>query len=144
VQVYHVKAIADPQRLADALMKAAQDPALAKKLGGTDSELGQLGESLKQSEQEAEELGKALKDASVDYWIGVDDMLMYKAALAGGLDTTGQKDMEGVEGMTMTATVTMSGFDEPVSVSPPAQAKSFDKLMEQMFGGMLSGSGTSF
>jgi hypothetical protein len=144
VQVYHVKAVADPQKLADALMKAAEDPSLAEKLGGTDSELGQIGESLKQSKQQAEELGKSLKETTVDYWIGVDDMLMYKAQFGAGLDTAGQKDMEGVEGMTMRGTVTMADFDQPVTVTPPAESQPFDKLMEQMFGGMMSGSGTSF
>lgn len=143
VQVYHVKAVADPQKLADALMKAAQDPALQEKLGGSGSELGQLSEGLKESQKEAEELGKSLKDASVDYWIGVDDMLMYKAEFAGAMDTKGQKDMEGVDGMSMKATVSMTAFDEPVEVAPPAKAKSFDDLMTQMFGGMMGGSDMS-
>ncbi len=143
-QVYHVKAVADPQKLADALMKAAQDPALQEKLGGSSSELGQLGEGLQQNQKQAEELGKSLKDATVDYWIGVDDMLMYKAQFGAALDTTGQKDMGGVEGMSMKGTVTMADFDQPVTVTPPAKAQSFDKLMNQMFGGMMSGSGASF
>jgi hypothetical protein len=143
-QVYHVKAVADPQKLADALMKAADDPKLQEKLGGSDSELGQMSEGLQESKEDAEELGKSLKDASVEYWIGVDDMLMYKAAFGGSLDTKGQKDMEGVEGMSLTATVTMSAFDEPVTVTPPAKAKPFDELMNQMFGGMMGGAGTSF
>ena len=40
VEVYHVKAAADPQKLADSLLKAAEDPTLADKLGGSGSELG--------------------------------------------------------------------------------------------------------
>ncbi len=144
VQVYHLTAVADPQKLADALMKAAEDPGLADKLGGADSELGQITQGLEQSKEEAAELGKSLKETSVDYWIGVDDMLMYKAEFSAGLDTAGQKDMEGVDGMSMKGTVTMADFDEPVTVTPPAKAQSFDKLMEQMFGGMMGGSDMSF
>ena len=79
VQVYHVKAVADPQKLADSLTKAAEDPSLGSKLGGSSSELGQLSQGLTQNKQQAEELGKSLKDATVDYWIGVDDQYMYKA-----------------------------------------------------------------
>ncbi len=144
VQVYRITAVADPQKLADALMKAAEDPGLADKLGGADSELGQITQDLEQSKEAAAELGKSLKETSVDYWIGVDDMLMYKAEFSAALDTAGQKDMEGVEGMSMKGTVTMADFDEPVTVTPPAKAQSFDKLMEQMFGGMMGGSDMSF
>jgi hypothetical protein len=143
-QVYHVKAVADPQKLADSLLKAVSDPSLQKKLGGASGELGQLEQSLKQNKKQAEELGNSLKDTSVDYWIGVDDSLMYKAAFAATLDTSSQKDMEGVEGVTMKGSVTMSGFNEPVTVTPPAKAESFNKLMNQMFGGLTSGTSTSY
>jgi hypothetical protein len=132
-QVYHVKATADPQKLADALLKASQDPSLAKKLGGQ-AQLKQLEQSLTQNKQQTEELGKSLKQATVDYWIGVDDGLMYKAQFAAAMDTTGQKDMSGVDGITMSMTMSMSDFDEPVTVTPPANALPLDKLMEQMFG----------
>ena len=53
----------------------------------------------------------------------------------------GQKDMQGVTGVTMKGTVTMSDFDQPVTVTPPAGAKSFKEFMNQLFGGLLGGSG---
>jgi len=140
VQTNHVKATADPQKLSEAIVKAAQDPELQKKLGSSASDLGA---STKELEKQAGELKKMLKDATVDYWIGVDDGLIYKAEVAGSLDTTSQKDMEGVTGMTLKATVTMADFDEPVEVTPPAKSQSIDKLMNEMFGGMMgSGTGT--
>lgn len=139
MSVYHVQATADPQKLAAALMKAANDPELAKKLGD-DSTAKQLKQALKQNREDATALQKSLKNVAVDYWIGVDDMLMYKAQFAAALDTSGQKDMEGLEGMSLDVTMTMSDYNEPVSVEPPANAKSFDKLMERMFGGMTIGS----
>lgn len=139
-KVYHVKAEADPAKLADALLKASEDPSLAEKLGGQE-QLQQLGQSLTQNKEQAEELSKSLKDASVDYWIGVDDSLMYKAQFALSMDTTGQEDMSGVDGVGMKLTMTMSAFDEPVTVTPPADALPLDKLTEQMFGGA---SGMSF
>jgi hypothetical protein len=136
--VYHVKATADPKKVAAALLKASQDPSLAKKLGGQD-QLKQLGESLTQNKQQTQELADSLKQATVDYWIGVNDDLMYKAEFAGSMDTKGQKDMSGVDGMTMKMTLSMSNFDQPVTVTPPANALPLNKLIEQMFGGMTSG-----
>jgi hypothetical protein len=136
--VYHIQATADPQKLAAALMKAANDPDLAKKLGDADT-AKQLKQTLKQSEKEATQLQKSLKDVTVGYWVGVDDMLMRKAEFTAALDTAGIEGMEGVEGMTMKLTVTMSDFNEPVSVEAPANAKSIDALMEQMLGGMTLG-----
>jgi hypothetical protein len=136
--VYHLQATADPQKLATALVKAANDPALAKKLGDA-STAKQLKDTLTQNEKQAKELQKSLKNVTVDYWIGVDDMLMRKAAFAAALDTAGQKGMEGVTGMTMKMTATMSNFDEPVTVEAPANAKSIDSLMEQILGGATLG-----
>lgn len=141
VQVYHVKAVADPQKLAESLTKAAEDPSLSDKLGGSTSELSQLRQGLTQDKAQAEQLSKSLKDATVDYWIGVDDQYMYKAEFAASLDTSGQKDMEGVTGMTLTGAVTTAGFGEPVEVTAPKGAKSFDKFMTELFGGMMGGSG---
>jgi len=141
VEVYHVKAAADPQKLAESLLKAAEDPTLQDKLGGSGGELGELSEGLAQNRQQVEELGKTLRAATVDYWIGVDDQYMYKAQFGASLDTSGQKDMEGVSAMSAKGTVSMSAFGEPVEVEAPKDAKSFDTFMQQLFGGMMGGSG---
>ena len=136
--VYHVKATADPQKLADALMKAAKDPSLAKKLGGT-SQLKQLEQGLSQNGQQAEQLKKSLKNVSVDYWIGVADMLIHKASFNAALDTKGQKGMTGIDGMAMGMELTMADFDQPVTVTPPANALPLKSLLNQMFGGLTTG-----
>jgi len=144
-KVYHVKATADPQKLADALMKAAKDPSLARKLGGT-SQLKQLEQGLSQNGQQVEQLKKSLKNVSVDYWIGVDDMLIHKASFNAVVDTKGQKGMTGIDGMTMGMELTMADFDQPVTVTPPADALPLKSLLNQMFGGLTTGgaSGLSF
>jgi Family of unknown function (DUF6612) len=141
VQVYHVKAEADPQKLADSLAKAAEDPKLNKQLNGATGSLGQLGSGLTGDAKQAGELAKTLKSATVEYWIGVDDSYMYKAQLAGAMDMSGQKDMQGLSGVTMSGTMTMSDFDQAFEVTAPAGAKSFKEFMNQLFGGMLGGSG---
>ncbi len=141
-KVYHVKATADPQKLADALMKAAKDPSLAKKLGGT-SQLKQLEQGLSQNKQQAEQLKKSLKNVSVDYWIGVDDMLIHKASFDAALDTKGQQGMTGVDGITMGMEVTMADFGQPVTVTPPANALPLKSLLNQMFGGLTPAASSS-
>jgi hypothetical protein len=142
VQVYHVKATADPQKLAESLSKAAENPKLNQELGGASSGLGQLGQGLTQDKQQTEKLAKSLKSATVDYWIGVDDQYLYKAQFDAAMDTSGQQDMQGVDGMTMKGTVSMSDFDQAFEVSKPTGAKSFKEFMNQLFGGMLGGSGS--
>ena len=139
VDVYHVKATADPQKLADSLTKAAEDPSLSKQLGSASGSLGQLGSGLTGNAKQAEELAKTLKDATVDYWIGVDDKYMYKAQFGASMDMSGQEDMQGVSGVSLKGSVAMSDFDQPVAVTPPATAKPFDDFMNQLFGGMMGG-----
>ena len=141
VQVYHVKATADPQKLADSLTKAAENPSLSKQLGSAAGSLGQLGSGLTGNAKQAEQLAKTLKDATVNYWIGVDDQYMYKAQFAATMDMSGQKDMQGVSGVSLKGSVAMSGFDQPVAVTPPAGAKPFKDFMNQLLGGMMGGTG---
>ena len=141
VQVYHVKGTADAQKLADSLTKAAEDPSLTQKLGGSSGELGQLSQGLTQNKQQTEQLAKSLKSATVDYWIGVDDSYMYKMQFAAAMDTSGQKDLQGLAGISADGAVTMSDFDQALDVTAPAGAKSFDEFMNQLFGGMLGGAG---
>ena len=140
-QVYHVKATADPAKLAEDLTKAMNDPSLLKKLGDP-STAKQLEQGLAQNKKQVEELKKSLKDVAVDYWIGVDDMLMRKAEFSAGLATKGQQGMEGVDGVTMKMSMTMADFDQPVTVTPPAKALPFDQLMNEVLGGMMGGSGS--
>jgi len=78
-----------------------------------------------------------------DYWYAVDTLYLTKAAWSVALDTKGQKGMAGVNGMTLKADLAMSGFNEPVTVSPPAKALPFNTLMNQLLGGMAGGSASS-
>ena len=140
-QVYHVKATADPAKLAEDLTKAMNDPSLLDKLGDPGT-AKQLEQGLAQNKKQVEALKKSLTDVAVDYWIGVDDMLMRKAEFSAGLAPKGQQGMEGIDGMTVKMSMTMADFDQPVTVTPPAKALPFDKLMNEVFGGMLGGSGS--
>ena len=135
-QVYHVKAAVDPQKVADALLKAARDPAVLDQLG---QNAKQLEKQLQSNEKQLQELRKSLKSATADFWIGADDMLMRKATAAVALDMTGQTGSQGVGAVDLTAALTLGGFGEPVTVSPPADALPFSQLMNSLFGGMFGG-----
>jgi len=140
-QVYHVKATADPAKLAEDLTKAMNDPSLLDKLGDPGT-AKQLEQGLAQNKKQVEALKKSLTDVAVDYWIGVDDMLMRKAEFSAGLAPKGQQGMEGIDGMTVKMSMTMADFDQPVTVTPPAKALPFDTLMNEVLGGMMGGSGS--
>jgi len=138
-QAYHVKATVDTQAMAADLMQQMSNPDLGTQLGDP-ATAKQLQETLAQNKAQIDELSKSVKDATADYWYAVDTLYLTKASWSVALDTKGQKDMQGIDGMTLKADLAMSGFNEPVTVSPPAKALPFDKLMNQMFGGMMGGS----
>lgn len=142
-QAYHVKATVDTQAMVTDLLKQMSDPDLGSQLGDP-AAAQQLKQGLTENKAQIDELSKSVKDVSGDYWYEVDTLYLTKASWAVSLDTKGQKDMEGVDGMTLKADVTMSDFNQPVTVSPPASALPLDKLTEEMFGGMMGGSGSGF
>lgn len=138
-QVYHVKATADPRKTAAALAKALTDPALLKQLGQTSTGKG-LEKALTQNK---DQLRKSIKSATADLWIGAGDMLVRKATVAVGLDVAGQTGAQGAGALSVDASVTLSGFGEPVTVTPPASALPVDQLVTALFGGLLGGLGGS-
>jgi len=142
-QVYHVRATADPVKLVDGLLKASRDPDLQKALGA--EQAAQLQQQLKQNRKQADELKHMLQNVALDYWIGVDDLLIRKMAVVVDMDVSGQKDMQqsGVTGLHVKGTLTMAGFDQPVTVTPPKKAKPFDKLMQKVLGGGVMVPGAS-
>ena len=138
-QVYHIKAAVDPKKLSKALAQASKDPKVAKSLGSQLKQLEQLGG---QSATGAKQLEKALKSVSIDYWVGTGDMLVRKVSAVFDVSPpAGAKGASASPGMTMTMTVTLAGFDQPVTVTPPANALPLSQLLNQMFGGLLSGAG---
>jgi len=144
VQVYHVKGTVDTKAMARDLLKQLEDPDLGKQLGDP-ATAEQLQQGLAENKKQVEALTDGVREATADYWFEVDTLYLRKAAWRVVLDTKGQKDMEGIDGMTLKAAMTMSGFGEPVTVKPPAKALPFDKLMNEMFGGLMSGGlGASF
>ncbi len=136
VEVYHVAARPDAKKMAADLMKALKDPKLYEKLGDP-ATAEQLKAQTAQSEQQLKELEQAIDSVAVDLWIETGTMYMRKGAIAVGLDMTGVKDAQGVTAMNADIGFTMADFNEPVEVEPPAKAKDFEKLMNELLGGMM-------
>ncbi len=133
-QVYHVKGTADPAKLAESLMKALDDPKLAEALG--DDAAQQLQGTKASSEQELQDLQKALEDVAVDAWYEVDTFYLRKIDAKVAFDMTSVEDAGGVTAMDLTVAIELGGFNEPVEVEAPKSAQPLDKLMEAILGGM--------
>jgi hypothetical protein len=134
-QAYHVRGTVDPDLFAQSLMDAMNDPKLMKQLGG-----GDMADALKNATGESEKglrrLQRALEDVSLDAWYEAETFYLRKMDGAASFDLTGQEDAEGLTAMDLSMLVELSGFNEPVEVTPPESALPLEKLMEQMFGGM--------
>jgi hypothetical protein len=144
VQTYHVAVTIDPGKMMGSLFKALRDPAVAKQLGqsGTSAQLQQLlgnGAQLRR-------LQRSLKSARADVWIGAADKRVRKATVAVVVSSAAlgaaASQAQGVSGLAVTVGITLSDFDQPVSVTPPASAQPLQQLGNSLFGGML-GSGLS-
>ena len=139
VEVYHLTASPDVKTIADDVMKALNDPKLYEKLGDPQT-AAQLKALEAQNAKQMKELQKALEDVSVELWIETDSLYLRKGVVAIGMDMSGVEGAEGVTAMTIDVEFTMSDFDEPVEVKPPAKSKDFDALMNELVGGMMGGS----
>jgi len=138
-QVYHVTAQMDPKKIAADLLKQLKSGDLAGQLGDP-ATAKQLQEGLAQNQKQIDGLAKSLAGIGGDFWYEVDTFYLRKATMNATLDTKGQKDMKGVDSIALEFATTMGGFNEPVTVKPPAKALPMDQLMNQMFGGMMGGS----
>jgi hypothetical protein len=144
VPTFHVKATADPQKLAASLLKAMEDPAVTKQLGENTTGK-QLRSSLMKNQKELKQLQKSLRNTTADFWIGADDMLMRKVTMSVKLDMTGQtsNNVKGVDTVTLSGALALADFGETVTVTPPANALPFSQLMSSLFGGMFGGASGS-
>ena len=145
VQTYHVTATVDPAKVMGSLFKALRDTATAKQLG-TGNTSAQVKQFLANRAQ-LRRLQRSLKSAKADVWIGAADKRVHKATVALVMNTAGlgsaAAQAQGVTGLAVTVSVTLAGFDQPVSVTPPASAQPIQQLGNSLFGGLLGGSGLS-
>lgn len=137
-QVYHLKASPDPKKIAGDLMKTLDDPDFYKKLGDQ-ATAEQVKALQKENAAQLKQAQKALSTLDLELWIETGTKYLRKSTVLVGMDTTSMKGAEGVTGMTLDFSLGMADFGQPVEVTPPAKAKSFDKLMNDLTGGMTMG-----
>ncbi len=137
VEVHHIKATIDPSKAVDALFKAAQNLEQGKQLGSGQAE--QLEQALSEGKEQADALKRSIAEIKVEYWIGVGDLLMRKVAFSGRLVPKGLEGMESVDAMALKAVVRLGGFNEEITVTPPAKARRAEELLTEVLGGMMTG-----
>jgi hypothetical protein len=145
VEVYHVKATVDPNKVAASLVKAMQSPQLLQQLGQSDPTTAKQIQQLEtQNADQIKSLENSLKSVAVDYWYGKSDMYLRKVVLSADMSFTGKIATQGLQGAKISLTATMSDFNMPVTVAPPANALPFAQLQSALGGlvGSATGTGT--
>jgi len=137
-KVYHVVAKADTARVMSDFIKALTGPAASRaagSAGGAGAELNLL----THDSALLKSLQKSLASASVEEWIDATSFRLVKGAVTARLHFgSGQS----ATGLGVQATVTLSGFDQPVTVVPPLHAKPFKQLTNGLSSlGAASGAG---
>jgi hypothetical protein len=145
VDVYHVKATVDPNKVAASIIKALQSPKLLQQLGQSNPTTAQQIQQLEtQNAAQIKSLESALKSVSVDYWYGKSDLYLRKVVLTAGMSFTGKIAAQGLQGATVSLTANLSDFNKPVTVAAPANALPFAQLQSALGAlvGSAAGTGT--
>ncbi len=120
VSTYRVAVVLKFQpQLADLLKKLIADQATA--MGTTTLDLSQAFS------------GMVGKDVRVDFWVGKSDKRFYQVAFS----PIQLVSPQGGGQVTIAATTTFSGFNEPVSITAPTTARSLQDLIKTTFGTFL-------
>jgi hypothetical protein len=86
------------------------------------------------SPDQAQQLTDAVKDATVDVWIGKDDRVVHRFAFKLNGDFTKVAAAQGLKGLTVDLDATMLPADSP-KITPPANPKSSQELLAAVLGG---------
>ena len=141
VTCYKISQQVDIEKVAADLSKVANSASgLGAITGGSD-----ITSDPEELQKGIDTLKAAVKDVKIEMWIGKDDYYLYKMSAGGMIDVAAlpeedRQDMEGLESMTLAMELSMSDFDEDFTVEPPAGAKPFD----QLFNDLMQSDGLSF
>jgi len=134
VACYKISQQVDIDKVAADLSKMADS---ASGLGAITGGGGDIASDPEEVQKSIDMLKAAVKDVKIEMWIGKDDSYLYK--MSGGamidfmaLPEEERQEMEGLESMDFSMDLTMSDFDQDFSVEPPADAKPFDQLFNDL------------
>lgn len=83
---------------------------------------------------QAAQLADAVKDPTVDVWIGKDDRVVHRLAFKLNGDFSKVADAQGLKGLSVDLDTTMLPADSP-TITPPANPKSSQELLMAVLGG---------
>jgi len=135
VPVYHVTATADTAQIMGDVVKALGNPALSN---GTGSSAGVL--NMLKSSGQLKSLEKSLAAASAQEWIDSQSFLVRKISVDAKLHFAGLSGSSGATGASLDITFVLGGFNQPVTVTPPAHALPLKKLTNGL-SGLSTGTG---
>ena len=125
VAVYHVVTTADTAKLISDLVKVLNAPGLSTAAGSGAAALNQL--KGKDSAQ-LKTLEKSLASASAEFWIDAGTFDLRQGKIDAKLRFGSGASTQGVSGLGIGVSYTLSGFNEPVKVVAPAHALPLKKL----------------
>ena len=137
---YHLTVAADPEKVAADVVAALNSE---KVQGIAGSQSATVDELKKQNAEAIEQIKKSLSSASADYWIDAETFYVRKGTIKAEMEFSDPKATQGLESASLSTSFTASGFNESVTVEPPADALPFDQLMNGLFDMSGTGGGTS-
>jgi hypothetical protein len=118
----HVSGDLNVSGAVDALIQLTEDPACASQLEAAGPlPLGEL-------EEAKDELGKAIKNAHAELWVGEDDDIVRKLAV----ELTVEPPEAAGEKVEVELELTLNGVNEEQSFTEPANAQPLEKLFQQI------------
>jgi hypothetical protein len=126
VAVYHVVTTADTAKLMADLVKVLNAPGLSKAVGSGAAALNQL---KGRDSAQLKALERSLASASVEFWVDAGTFEVRQGKIDAKLRFGSGTSTQGVSGLGIGVSYTLSGLNEPVKVVPPAHALPLKKLM---------------
>jgi hypothetical protein len=141
VAVYHVVTMADTTKMMGDLVKALNAPGLSKLAGSGAAGLNQLKTA---DSAQLKTLEKSLASASVEFWVDAGTFVVRQGKVDAKLRFGSGASTQGVSGVGIGVTYTLSALNEPVKVVPPAHALPLKKLTSglSLLAPGLSGTGS--
>lgn len=146
VEVSHLSATMDVQKMFTDMFALIQNPAFSEIMGdaaGAASDSGLSMPDATETEEIQATLEEMVESATVDMWIAEDGSLR-KMVIATGLNIPEDAGMSGVSNVGVSVAVMLDAPDATIEVTAPASAKSIDELMtdlesDPMLSGLLGG-----
>ena len=127
-ECYHIVGKPDPAQVAAQLVDTLNAPEIKDKAAEAAS-------GLSVDPAEAEKLKDVVKEISVDYWVDVETGWVRKADAVIKLEKAPDDTETGLQSAEVKVALTLSKFNEPVTVETPASPLPFDQLGEALLGG---------